>query len=322
MSFYFVLVGGWVLNIRHFLAVAVLVGFAASAQAQETVRIAVSVRNVVLMPFYFAQDKGYFEKEGLRAEIIQMRSNLQVAGVASGELDFMSGVGTAVDAIRKGAPLKVMAVLYRAPLFSLVGGSAVRSPKDLEGKKVGVSRIGSESHNAAVWMLSRNDADMRKVTFIQTGSTIVSMIGLQQQSLDASVLSPPFTGEMVVKGFKVLAKTSDVAESPFNGMITSQERLRQHRGRIQKSIKALLGAYRQIRQDQAGSIDYIRSSFKVSERIAENSYNEIREVMLDDMIMPEARLKAALEGPYVRSETDKPLRIEEIVDYSVLRSLK
>jgi len=121
----------------------------------------VSVRNVVLMPYYFAKDKGYFDREGLRAEIIQMRSNLQVAGVASGELDFMSGVGTAIDAVRKGASLKVIAVLYRAPLFSLLSGSAIKTPKDLIGKKVGVSRIGSESHNAAVWMLTQNGVDVR-----------------------------------------------------------------------------------------------------------------------------------------------------------------
>jgi hypothetical protein len=60
----------------------------------------------------------------------------------------------------------------------------------------------------------------------------------------------------------------------------------------------------------------------VSERIAENSYDEIREVMLDDMIMPEARLKKALEGPYTRSEVEKNLAINEIVDYSILRSLR
>jgi len=78
---------------------------ASAVKAEDTVRIAVSVRNVVLMPYYFAQDKGFFEREGLRAEIIQMRSNLQVAGVASGELDFMSGVGTAIDAAQKGVPI-------------------------------------------------------------------------------------------------------------------------------------------------------------------------------------------------------------------------
>jgi ABC-type nitrate/sulfonate/bicarbonate transport system substrate-binding protein len=305
-----------------YLFVFVIVCCSSPVAAQERVRIAVSVRNVVLMPYFFAKDKGYFEREGLRAEIIQMRSNLQVAGVVSGELDFMSGVGTAIDAVRKGAPLKVLAVLYRAPLFSLVSGSGIKDPKGLEGKKVGVSRIGSESHNGAVWMLSRNGVDVKKVTFIQTGSTIVSMVGLQQGSLDAAVLSPPFTGEMVLQGFKVLARTGDVVESPFNGMVTSRELLRSHPERIRKSLKALLDAYHRIKQDRAGSIEYIRKSFNVSDRIAENAYKEIREVMLDDMIMPEERIKKALEGPYSRSENEKNVPLSEAVDYSILRSLR
>jgi NitT/TauT family transport system substrate-binding protein len=308
--------------IPRFLIILVVTFVAASAAAQDTVRIAVSVRNVVLMPYYFAKDKGYFEREGLRAEIIQIRSNLQVAGVASGELDFMSGVGTAIEAARKGVPLKVLAVLYRAPLFSLVSGAGIKSAKALEGKKVGVSRVGSESHNAALWMLAHSGVDVKKVTFIQTGSTIVSMIGLQQGSLDGSVLSPPFSGDMVVQGYKVLAKTSDAVESPFNGMATSQERLRASPERIRKSLKALLESFRRIKQDRAGSIDYIRQSFKVSERIAENSYNEIREVMLDDMIMPEERLKKALDGAYTRGEGEKNASMNDVVDYSMLRSLR
>ena len=294
----------------------------ASAQSQETVRVGLSVRNVVLMPFYYAQDKGYFEREGLKPELIQIRSNLQVAGVVSGELDFMSGVGTAIDAARKGAPLKVLAVLYRAPLFSLVSSAGVKNVKELQGKKIGVSRIGSESHAGGVWMLSQNGVDVKKVTFIQTGSTIVSMVGLQQNSLDASVLSPPFTGEMVAHGFKVLARTGDVAESPFNGMVTSADRLRGRPERVRKALKAMLDSYRRIRQDRAGTIEYIRQSFKVSDKIAENSYNEIREVMLDDMIMPEDRLKKAIEGPYSRSEGEKPININELADYSILRGLR
>lgn len=293
-----------------------------SASGQDTVRIGLSVRNVVLMPFYFAQDKGFFEKEGLKAEIIQIRSNLQVAGVVAGELDFMSGVGTAIDAIRKGLPLKVVAVLYKAPLFSLVTGTSINRLRELEGKKVGVSRIGSESHNAAVWMLTQNGVDVKKITFIQTGSTTVSMIGLQQSSLEASVLSPPFTGEMVLQGFKVLAKTGDVVEAPFNGLATSRDRLRSRPERIRGTLKAMLDSFRRIKQDRRGTIEYIQQSFKVNSKIAENSYNEITEVMLDNLIMPEDRLKKAMDSPYARGEGEKSVSINDVVDYSILRSLR
>jgi hypothetical protein len=44
--------------------------------------------------------------------------------------------------------------------------------------------------------------------------------------------------------------------------------------------------------------------------------------MLDDMIMPEERLKKAIEGPYARGEGEKILPMAEVVDYSILRSLR
>src|SRR5215468_3535618 len=125
-----------------------------SASAAEKIRIGLSTRNVVLMPFYYAKDKKLFEKQGLDVEIIQIRSNLQLAGLVAGELDFITGIGTAIEGIGKGMPVKAVAVLYRAPLFSLL--SQLPNPKSLEGKKISVSRIGSESHFNGVVMLEKS----------------------------------------------------------------------------------------------------------------------------------------------------------------------
>jgi len=74
----------------------------------------------------------------LNVELIQMRSDLQLAGLASGEIDFTPSVGPAGAAIANGLPLKALAILYRAPLFSLVSPSSVSSARDLEGKTVAV----------------------------------------------------------------------------------------------------------------------------------------------------------------------------------------
>src|SRR6185369_4233674 len=102
------------------------------AAAQERVRMALSVRNVVFLPFYYARDARIFEKHGLNVELIQMRSDLQLAGVASGEIDYTPSIGPAGAAFANGLPVKALAVLYRAPLFSLVGPASLASVKSLE----------------------------------------------------------------------------------------------------------------------------------------------------------------------------------------------
>ena len=73
--------------------ILILLCSAPNVAAQDRTRIALSVRNVVLLPFYYAKDRQIFEKHGLYVEIVQMRSDLQMAGVASGEIDFAAAVG-------------------------------------------------------------------------------------------------------------------------------------------------------------------------------------------------------------------------------------
>lgn len=121
----------------------------------------------------YAKDTKIFDKHGLNVEIIQMRSDLQLAGLASGEVDYTPSIGPAGAAFANGMPVKAVAVLYHAPLFALVSPPAIASVKDLEGKKVAVSRIGSESHRYGSLMIESGGADPKKVTFIQTGSTTV-----------------------------------------------------------------------------------------------------------------------------------------------------
>jgi ABC-type nitrate/sulfonate/bicarbonate transport system substrate-binding protein len=157
-----------------------------SAHGFDRIRVGLSVRNVVFLPFYYAQEKKIFEKYGLHAELIQMRSDLQVVGVVSGEIDFTPVIGPTVFAIANGMPLKATAVLYRAPLFSLVSPTTVPNIKGLEGKQVAVSRIGSDSHRYGLMMMENSGVDSKKVTFIQTGSTTISLAAVQQGSVAAA----------------------------------------------------------------------------------------------------------------------------------------
>jgi ABC-type nitrate/sulfonate/bicarbonate transport system substrate-binding protein len=304
-----------------FVIISILLCFASNVSAQDRTRIALSVRNVVLLPFYYAKDRQIFDKNGLYVEIVQMRSDLQMAGVASGEIDFAAAVGSAVQAIVSGMPLKIVGILYHGSPFSLVG-SAASAPKDLKGKKVAVSRIGSESHKAALLMLEKSGVDVKKVTFLQTGSTTVSMIALQQSSVDAAVLSPPFTGEMVVKGFKVLQRSRGLAEVPSNGLVTSREKIQKQPQKVSNLLKSMLESLRLIRQDKPGVVEYIRKNFSVPQRVAEEAYDDLLGVMLPDMIWPEDRFKNYLESGYVRTDSSKPVSVGDVVDYSLLRALK
>ena len=296
--------------------------FFASAQAQERVRMALSVRNVVFLPFYYAQDTRIFEKHGLHVELIQMRSDLQLAGLVSGEVDYTPSVGPAGAAVAGGLPLKALAVLYRAPLFSLVGPATLAGAKDLEGKKVAVSRIGSESHRYGSLMLESGGADPKKVTFIQTGSTTISLTAIQQGSVNAAVLSPPFTGIMAEKGFKILARSRGLAEAPWLGLVVHRQKMERQAEQVRKMLRSMRDVVVAIRRDKAAVISYIEKNFKVSQPNAASSYDDIAGVMVDSLLLGEKQIQDYLDGSHQRGEISKPIAAADMFDFSLLRNLK
>jgi ABC-type nitrate/sulfonate/bicarbonate transport system substrate-binding protein len=305
------------------LAALVAAGiFSPPAPAQERVRMALSVRNVVFLPFYYARDTKIFEKHGLNVELIQMRSDLQLAGLASGEIDYTPSAGPAFAAFANGLPVKALAVLYRAPLFSLVGPPALSNVKELEGKKVAVSRIGSESHRYGSLMIESGGADPKKVTFIQTGSTTVSLTAIQQGSVNAAVLSPPFTGIMAEKGFKILGRSRSLAEAPWLGLVVHRQKVERKPEQVRNMLRSMRDVTAIIRRDRPAVISYIEKIFKVSTANAAASYDDIAGVMVDSLMLGDKQIQEYLDGSYQRGELPKPISASEMFDFSLLRSLK
>lgn len=284
--------------------------------------MALSVRNVVFLPFYYAKDTKIFDKHGLNVELIQMRSDLQLAGLVSGEIDFTPSVGPAGAAIANSLPVKALAILYRAPLFSLVSPAGVASVKELEGKKVAVSRIGSESHRYGTLMLESGGADAKKVTFIQTGSTTVSLTAIQQGSVNAAVLSPPFTGIMAEKGFKILARSRSLAEAPWLGLVANRSKIEKQPEQARNFLRSMRDVTAVIRRDKAAVVSYIEKNFQVSAANANESYDDINGVIVDGLMLRDEQIQKYLDTSHARGEIPKRLTVTEMFDFSLLRNLK
>ena len=55
-----------------------------------------------------------------------MSANLAVGAGISGDVDVLGSIGNAIRSIQRGAPLRVISVTLRRPLFFLVARAGVR----------------------------------------------------------------------------------------------------------------------------------------------------------------------------------------------------
>jgi ABC-type nitrate/sulfonate/bicarbonate transport system substrate-binding protein len=103
-----------------FVAAIFYFGVNRSVQAADKVVISYSSRSYAFLPAQVAAAKGFFKDENLEPLLIQMRSQVTVPALMSGEVHFTLSPGNIIGSAMQGMPFKILAVLTDKPLHSLV----------------------------------------------------------------------------------------------------------------------------------------------------------------------------------------------------------
>src|SRR5437870_13204213 len=95
----------------------------------------------------FAHKQGFFKKQGLDVTMIYVPSGVLAAQtvVSGSALIANNSVSDILNAIAAGAPLKILTVTIYRFQHLFVARPGIKSPKEMKGKKVAVSRYGAFS---------------------------------------------------------------------------------------------------------------------------------------------------------------------------------
>jgi NitT/TauT family transport system substrate-binding protein len=122
------------------------------------------------IPWVLAQQRGYYEKEGLKVVFQAGKGGVDVAKqVGAGNAPIGGGIGdTPIIARAQGIPVKVVAVLGGGSLTNLVvhADQSISGPKDLKGKTVTVLAYQDTTFFSLLGMLAsvgltKNDVDIQ-----------------------------------------------------------------------------------------------------------------------------------------------------------------
>src|SRR5262249_23814963 len=105
---------------------------------------------------FVAKDAGIFQKHGLDAQVVNVRSGaVGLSALAAGETQFHGGsapgasLGAMAGGVARGLDLVFVAGLINKLDGTFVVAPNIKTPADLKGKKIGVQSIGG-----GVWMFS------------------------------------------------------------------------------------------------------------------------------------------------------------------------
>ena len=255
--------------------------FTASLRAQERpgpekVRIAVATSSMAFLVPFVAKDRGLYLKYGSDVELIQMRPNVAMAALISGDIDYVELIGSIIRSAAKGIPVRAISTSIKAPFFSVVAQTKYKSIKDLKGAIVGLTSIGGTNYVSTRLTLRQLGLDPDKdVKLLAIGDEKLMYEAFKIGRVDSIVVAPPFSVQLKREGFPILAQTADYVTIPFSGLGTTIDRIKNNRAQIKKLLKAEIEALRFIQTNAAGTAEVIRKRFKMDEKLARESYDVV-----------------------------------------------
>jgi NitT/TauT family transport system substrate-binding protein len=148
----------------------------------------------------------------------------------------------------------------------------IKTPADLKGKKVGVSRIGAVSHSVLLMMLKRWNMSPTDLQVLQLGSSPNMLAGLDKGGIDAAVMTIPFVFVAEDRGFRVLVDLAETDIYYLHTMIaTTHKYILSNRDRVSRFVKGYLEGIAYFKQNRRESLEVVKKKLRLNARLCENS---------------------------------------------------
>jgi NitT/TauT family transport system substrate-binding protein len=276
------------------------------------------------LPLVVAQKKGFFDPENLQPELVQIRPAVAIPGLTLGSVDYTTVLGSTIAARMRGVPLVITGVFADKPMDFLLGAKGIASPKDLKGKIIGISALGTATHFLTVRVLKAVGLDPEKdVTLRAVGDEGLRLQALSTGLVQASLLGSQGVIEGEKAGLKVIVAAADVIESlPFAGVTTTLAKLKENPQQIKRVLRAGLRGLRYVQDNKAGTVDVIQSWYRVEREIAASTYDLARKSFSANGEVNEKGILLSMEFARTSGKFEKEISPLEIIDFNLLREVK
>ena len=299
------------------------------AEPQERVRIAYSSTDSLNGIWTIAHEAGFYKKNGLDADVVYIGSStVAAAAVVSQDVQLANIAGSVVaNSGVRGGDLVSVACFVNSLAYELVVLESIKSPEDLKGKSIGISRFGSVSDVAARELLKgiglRPGED---VTILQVGGASERAAGFSRKII-AGFPSPPGNVELIPGGLphRVLADMADFPKPyplPFICAVATKSYVAKNRGAVKRAVMALIEAshYSKTNKEETQKIvaKYLRGANKA---YLESSYQSTVKILERVPYTTREGMKIQLDEALKQSPGSK-VTVDSLIDDSIVREIE
>ena len=277
---------------------------------------------------WIAEEVGLFRKYDLDFQLVYISSaQLVTAAILSGDGQVAIGGGEAI--IRAAAQgvtdLVFIASAKNTLTHSIVAKAEIKRAEELRGKKLGLTRLGSNSHYFVVQALRRNGIEPADLHFIQTGGQVENLAALLNGAVDAATMTGPSGGSRAVaQGFRYLVYGPDL-QIPFAAatLIARRSMLNARSAAFDKFVRVTAEAMKLMFTDKELTYRVLAKQLRINDRkVLDAAYDEEIKVLEPRLEIKNEALQAIIDETGKTDPRASKIKVQDLIDRRYLDGLQ
>jgi NitT/TauT family transport system substrate-binding protein len=289
-------------------------------------RMGISAPVVTIFPVWMGEAGGFYEKEGLKVEVITMEGGSRgVQVLLSGEIQAMHvGLAPVVQANKQGADLRLVTSTGNSIPITIFTTPTIKAAAELKGKTIGISTFGSETDIAISIALKQLGLSRQDVTVSQIGGSSQRFAALSAGRIDAAPLLEPAITMAKEKGFNPLVDLA-AAKTPwiFDAVVVTNTYLKGQRDTLTRFVRGYIaGAYLAL-SDEKKAKEVIAQKFKTNDqKVIDATYNDFKRMMPRDAAPASEGAKNVIAQLQAIGIEVGSKNVDDYLDLSIIQKLK
>jgi NitT/TauT family transport system substrate-binding protein len=279
------------------------------------------------IPYFIARENGFYRDEGFQVKDIMIRGGVTASqALQAGSVPFTLALGTGARAALSGMTIKAVMVFCDKPYHFLYARPdlGVRSAKDLKGKRIAVTGLGSTTYYAARKVAQQIGLDPdRDVSILSVGDIWPA---LASGSVESGLIRPPFTNMAEKMGMVRIAFVGDALQIPMSGIVTSEKMIRERPETVRNFLRATYRGLKFFLDNRDESIGMLNRVTPMEPEVAKSTYDFYRTIMTREGIPSERALADDFEitRQMLKKETQSLTRAQaeqKMYDFTLLKQV-
>jgi NitT/TauT family transport system substrate-binding protein len=300
------------------------------ADAQDKLRMGLSSVSGLHAAVWVAEQKGLFRKHGIEAEVIVtgQGGTAGISALLANDIQMVNSAGDVlVAAALRGGDTVMVASVVNKGLQRLVTKPDIKTPADLKGKRIGVTRIGAVSHSVLLMILQRWKMTVNDIQVLQLGSSPNMLASLDKGGIEGGVLTIPSMFVAEDRGYRVLLDMADTDIFYLHTMVaTTRQYIKNNRDKVLRFLRGYVEGIAFVKQNKKESLDIVKKKLRIGpeqERNLERSLDLLITKYYENIPYPSMRgvetVLGFIEKDNPKAKTADP---KSFVDDSLLRELE